>query len=266
MNKILTIESKENKLIKYIKALQKTSFAEKENAFTLEGERIIKEALCCELAIRASLFTSEFYEKNKEEDYFKKLLSRSEQSFFIKDNLLDKIRAVNTNPGILILVNKKLLSGGCGKISGNAAVYLDAVKDPGNLGAILRTALAFGVKEIMMTPDTVSVYNTKAIRSSAGAVFKLRLYGNAGPQDLEKLKHKGYSVYATSSHAQKSVTGHKIILPAVLVFGEEAGGISDEARGLSDIVLKLPLKENVESLNVSITAAIFLYEALRGSL
>ena len=262
------LKSKENPAVKYAKALHKTSFSEEENVFILEGVRIIEEAVKAGLQIKTSFFTEEFYGKNADKEYFKKLVEKSEKKYFVNDNILKNLSRVETNPGILVLINKKLITDNPDKISGNIIVYFDNIKDPGNIGTILRTSLAFGIKDIIFSQKTVSAYNDKLIRSSAGAIFKTNLYhvnsvGASGRSPLLELKNKGYKIYSTSSYAKTSVVDFDFKSPCVLIFGEEAGGVSGEIKNISDEILKLSLKEGVESLNVSVSAAIFMYEIAR---
>lgn len=258
-----TIKSKENPIIKYAKALHKTSFSEEENVFILEGVRIIEEAVNAGLEIKASFFTEEFYGENINKEYFKKLLDKSGKKYFVNDNILKSLSKVEANPGILVLIHKKLITDNSDTINGNIILYFDNVKDPGNIGTILRTSLAFGIKDIIFSQKTVSAYNDKLIRSSAGAIFKTKLYLDKNNQILKNLKNKGYKIYSTSSYAKTAVVDFGFKYPCVLIFGEEAGGVSGEIKNISDDILKLSLKEGVESLNVSVSAALFMYEIVR---
>lgn len=257
------LKSKENPIIKYAKSLHKTNFSEEENVFILEGIRIIEEAVRNNIKIKTALFTEKFHNDNINKNFFKRLLDKSEKKYFVNEKILRDISQVETNPGILVLAHKKLLLENPDKIKNKLSLYFDNIKDPGNTGTILRTSLAFGIKDIIFSSQSVSPYNTKLIRSSAGAVFKLNLYIDKNTHILKKLKNKGYNIYSTSSYAEKSVVGFETKYPCILVFGEEASGISDDIKKISDDILKLPLKEEVESLNVSVSAALFMYEIVR---
>ncbi|MFH1454682.1 MAG: RNA methyltransferase [Armatimonadota bacterium] len=255
------IQSKENKLIKYVKALHKTSFSRQENVIIIEGIRVVLEVLKCKIPLKAFFLTKDFYLKNRNEDYFQKLITGTEDTYLIDEKLLKHISQVETSSGFLLLAGVNLLKSGLGAVTGRIVACLDNIKDPGNLGTILRTSLAMGVKDIILSGGSVSPYNSKVIRGSAGAVFKLNIYLSEDLEDLKILKNKGYKVYSTSSHSKQSLADFKIEYPSVFVFGRESSGISGITEKISDAVLSLPLKENVESLNVSAACAVFLYEA-----
>lgn len=257
------INSKENKFIKYAKALHKTAFSEKENVFILEGARIIEEALRQTLKIKAAFFTEEFYSQNKKENYFQKILSVSPKNYYVSEKTLKSISQLETPAGLLILVQKKLFGVLAAEIKAPVIVYLDNIKDPGNMGTILRTALALGVKDVILSREAVNPYNPKVIRASSGAIFQLNLYSDKEREKIIELKNKGFKIYATSSHAASSVLNFKAQYPCVIIFGEEAKGVADDLKRVADNILKLPLKKNVESLNVSTAAAIFLYELMK---
>jgi TrmH family RNA methyltransferase len=147
-------------------------------------------------------------------------------------------------------------------LSGKFVLYLDSVQDPGNVGTILRSALAFGVKDVMLSTDCASPYNEKVIQSSQGAIFKLNLKIDSIPSDLIKAKESGYEIIASTLNDDSiglEEFKEKKIDKSVLVLGNEGKGISDDVLKLADIFIKIPIS-CIDSLNVAIAAGIILYE------
>ena len=142
------------------------------------------------------------------------------------------------------------------KALGNKIVYLDGVQDPGNVGTIIRTALAFGYDDVILSIDSASKYNEKTIVSSKGAIFKIIPRDNL---TLDQLKELGYYIIVTSLKGAipyKEVTRKDKF---VLVLGSEGQGVKEENILKADVVTKIAI-ENIDSLNVAIAGAILMNE------
>lgn len=143
------------------------------------------------------------------------------------------------------------------KEAGNLVIALDGIQDPGNAGTILRSALAFGFEEMLLSTDSIATYNDKFIRSTKGAFFHLPLKRVDLKEELLKRKKDGYQI------VNLDLTKNTIPLNAlerkakmVLVVGSEGQGISKEIKALADITVKIPMEETMESLNAAIAASI----------
>lgn len=145
---------------------------------------------------------------------------------------------------------------------GDFVVVLDRVQDHGNIGTIIRTASAFGIRDIVSTTSTLDVFYKKIISASRGRVFETRVQRYAsGSEAIAALKQKGYQVIATSPYA-RDIQSMAPLRPApvALVVGNESEGIADDIMRNADIVVQIPMSGQVESLNVGVATGISLYE------
>jgi TrmH family RNA methyltransferase len=139
-------------------------------------------------------------------------------------------------------------------------VFLEQISDAGNLGTILRSMIWFGFTALVLSPGCVDVYNPKAVRASAGAIFSARIYPDISlSQAVAILKPKGYSVAAAVSSGGLPLEKIKDKQQIMLVFGSEASGLSDSALKLVDLKVTIPSKSNMDSLNLAVSAGIMFY-------
>lgn len=203
------------------------------NEYLVFGEHLISEAL--KHAKIIDLYTSN---PNKE-------------GILISEDLMKSLNETVTSFDQLALIEKTNK-----KISSNKILVLEDVQDPSNVGALLRSALAFGFKKVIVSNKTADVYNDKAIRASQGALFALEIIRTDVYEALVNLKKQGYTIAATDLNGNDTL---KDIKKIALVLGNEGSGISDKVLKISD--LKLTIKtETVESLNVLVAGSILMYE------
>lgn len=161
--------------------------------------------------------------------------------------------------GILAVVQKpcwreeEVLAQKEGKV-----LLLDGIRDPGNLGTMIRTAEAAGVKAVYMSPDCVDLFNPKVIRSTMGSIFRVPVFSAELTAVIRRLTEKGTCVYATSLAAQKSFRDVDL-QSAGIIIGSEANGISDEVLRIVPEHIKIPMAGQVESLNAAVSAAILMF-------
>lgn len=141
---------------------------------------------------------------------------------------------------------------------GNKVVILDNVQDPGNVGTIIRTAIAFGFNDIFLSLDSVDLYNEKLIRSSQGAIFKANIRSINSIELISKLKQDDYKVYGTALDKASGLQSFERIDKVALVFGNEGQGVSKELLNVCDDNIFIEI-QGFESLNVAIAAGICLY-------
>jgi TrmH family RNA methyltransferase len=148
--------------------------------------------------------------------------------------------------------------------SGEGPIVVAAgLQDPGNLGTILRSAEAFGAAGIFLTEGTVSPYNSKVLRGSAGSVFRLPWLRISAAELIPLLRARGVRLLATSSHQGTPLPQISWTLPLAIFIGNEGAGLSRELTGQMDETLAIPQAAPVESLNAGVAASIVLYEAAR---
>ena len=154
---------------------------------------------------------------------------------------------------------------GCLHCTGSIFILLgENLNDPGNIGALIRTAAAAGANGVILTAGSVDIYNPKVLRAAAGAVLRLPIVTDADlAETIARLKEKNIPTYA--AHPRGSVTPYELDLRAdfCLLVGNESHGISDTAAELADTLVSLPMVNNTESLNASVAGSILMYEAVR---
>lgn len=142
-------------------------------------------------------------------------------------------------------------------------LVLAGVQDPGNLGTILRSAEAFGATGIVSLPGTVSAWNPKAVRASAGSVFRLPVIVANERNCFQELRQAGLKIVATTVHGAQPADLVDLASPVALVIGNEGSGISDDLLAQVDASITIPCPGPVESLNAAVAASVLLYEASR---
>ena len=237
MKEIIT--SKQNEKIKDIVKLSKQSEKEASQQFIVEGYHLL------EMALEAKVVLKVFTLKEIKD------LSSSIPQYIVTPEIMDKISSLKSPQGVLAICSMKKEKS----LSNDKILYLDDVSDPGNMGTILRTALAFGYKDIIVSKNSVSIYNEKVVQSSQGAIFKL----NVVKGDASTLKNlKDYEILATEIKGSVSLKEVKHQKKFVLVLGNESRGVSKEILDISHQRIRIDIKD-IESLNVAIAGAIAMY-------
>jgi len=139
-------------------------------------------------------------------------------------------------------------------------VLLDAVSDPGNVGAIIRTANAFGVNSVMLFGECADVYNPKTIRGTMGAIFRQKTVSMSLPS-LEALKNKGFVIIGSAPESGGTIVTKASFDNAIIAIGNEGRGLSEQIEKLCDDMVRIPIAPECESLNAAVAAAILIWEA-----
>jgi TrmH family RNA methyltransferase len=238
------ITSLDNKRIKNYAKLLNKKYRDEEGMFLVEGEHLVIEASKAGCLI----------EVIKCEDY--------EMDFDVTTTLVtyEVIKKLSNtlNPQKVIGVCKKLED----KEIGNKVLLLEDIQDPGNLGTIIRSSLAFNVHDIILSKNTVDLYNDKVIRSSQGMIFKVNVLRCDLVSKIGELKDKNYLILGTDvvdGVDVRSISVNKF----VLVMGNEGSGVSKEIKELCDKNLYINMNKDCESLNVGVATSILLYELNR---
>ena len=235
--------------ISFIQSLKQKKYRQKYNKFILEGDKIILEAI---KEARIS-FDSIFCLPEKLhlfEGYNVSLIE-------INAKTLDKISNLKTAPGILAVANIPTPIKASDIRINKMALYLDDIKDPGNLGTIIRTAEWFGVETIIASAETVELHNPKVIQASMGSFARMK-YVIA---DLKVLKDQQPNLKVVGSVlGGQNLYDYKPPFPLMLVIGNESRGISETILKLCDDLLEVPMavSSKAESLNAAVANAVFL--------
>jgi len=231
----------DNKNIKNIKKLNIKKYRDQESLFLVEGEHLVLEAYKCGLL--KTLIT-------REGSKFK----IDVETMYVSDNVLKFLSELET-PTVI---------GVCEKIKekeiGNKILILDDIQDPGNLGTIIRSAVAFNIDSIILSPNTVDLYNSKVVRASQGMLFNVNILKTNLNDFVLKLKNNNYKIYATYVNGGKSLKDIEKTEKFAIIMGNEGAGVKEELLNLADHYLYIEMNQLCESLNVGVATSIILYE------
>ena len=232
------ITSTKNPLIKELLELKKSSIKKQKQMFLVDGEDFI--FLAHEKKLLKMILTLSYQEKYDDIE-----------QIIVTKPILDKLSS-NVNSSSMIGVCSFFIQK---EIIGNKLIYLDGVQDPGNVGTIIRTALAFNYDGVILSSDTASIYNDKVISSTKGALFKIPLYLD---ENINELKDK-YCLVATSLHNALNYKEFKNRDKFILILGNEGQGVKKEIIEIASYNVKIPM-DNIDSLNVAIAGGILMNE------
>ncbi len=238
----MLITSINNQTIKELDKLKQKKYRDLEQKFLIEGEHLVEEAEKSGVLEKIILLENSEYPSKLEKIYVSK-------------NVMKKLSSLDTPPNIIGVC--KMLSK---KELGKKVLLLDDIQDPGNLGTIIRSSVAFNVDSIVMSLNTVDLYNPKVIRSTQGMIFKINLIKDDLERVIEKLKNENIPIYTTNVNGGENIKNINSTDSYGLIMGNEGNGVKDEISALADRKIYIPMNSKVESLNVSVAASILLYE------
>jgi TrmH family RNA methyltransferase len=183
----------------------------------------------------------------------------------IEPSVFKSIQGTETSQGVVALVQPREFSiNEILQRHNPLIVMLSQLQDPGNVGTILRVAEAFDASGCVATRNTVSIYNAKVVRASAGSVFRFPcVWGVESEQALSRMRAAGITIVGTSPLGDDSIETWDWRRPSAILIGNEGGGLTAEEMDMCDTVLRIPQNTAVESLNSAVAASIILYEASR---
>lgn len=258
-NKILT--SSQNPLIKQIRKLHRGKEREKQNLLLLEGTNLIKAACAVNYGLETVCCTLQWQENHLQ--LWPEILRLAARVELVSTEILQAI-ATTVNPdGIVATAPRK--TGQTPNIKTiKLGLAIDRLQDPGNLGTIIRTAVAAGVDGLWLSEASVGFDNPKVLRASVGEWFRLPMATGCNLQDLvTTCQQQGIQIVATLPQASKTYWSIDYNRPTLILLGNEGAGLSTEIIALAQEHIQIPLMSNVESLNVAISAALIVYEARR---
>ena len=238
-----------NELVKNTVKLQQKKYRNVEKKFLLEGYKSIREAFDADITLE-HVFVSK--NKIKEYEFCKDLLIEASEP------VLKKISTTDSTPEAVAIGIQKIFDIKDLK-NVQKVVLLENIKDSGNLGTILRSAVAFGADAVVLFGDCVDIYNPKTVRASVGNLWKLPIVQIKDIETFNKT-FKNFNKIATLPRSKNLLKNYKINLPAVVMFGSEADGLTDELIKLSDDSVKIEMSPMVESLNLATSVSVILYE------
>lgn len=239
----MTYTSIKNEKIKNLKKLNQKKYRDQEKLFLVEGYHLVEEAY--------------------KSGYLKKiiLLENTTCSFdvpqiFVSLEVMKYLSDVDSPQNIIGVVSKIEEK----EDIGNKILVLDDIQDPGNLGTIIRSSVAFGVDTIILSDKTVDLYNSKVIRSSQGMIFKINIIKKDLLEYVSKLKQEHYQILTTNVINGKNIKNLEKKEKICIIMGNEGNGVRKELTLLSDDIIYIKMNKNCESLNVGVATSIILYE------
>ena len=255
------ITSKDNTLIKHICKLKEKKYRNRYCEYVIEGVKLIKEAIEENEKIKMVVVCEKSIDSALMEKYLKSELQKLDY-VAVTENIFKLISDVENPQGILAIVEKHKETNKI-DLSKDFILALDDIQDPGNLGTIIRTADSANLTQILVSKGTVDSFSPKVIRSTMGAIFRVKVIECEDLADtLKKLKQEKYKVVVTSLDAKKMVYDLDF-QKSIVVIGNEANGVSKEILDLADEETIIPMIGKTESLNASVATGIILYEYIR---
>ncbi len=261
LDRLRRVSSRQNSLVKELRRAFHDGEPAADGSIAIESVRTIEEAIRSGLRFRAVFFAESAQPRAG------RLLpqfSANVEILLLPDDVFQSVVATETPQGVAALVRLKVH-----KLDDLLAapepliVAAAGVQDPGNLGTIIRSAEAFGAAGLLVGAGTVSPYNPKVVRASAGSLFRLPVVGVEFPAVLPALRDRGLKLLATSSHKGTAVEEADLTGGVVVMIGNEGAGLPKEIMRHVDGQIAIPHEANVESLNAGVAASIVLYEASR---
>jgi TrmH family RNA methyltransferase len=258
------ISSKDNECVKHIKKLKDKKYRDINKEFVIEGIKLIKEAIEEKAEIKKIVICDNCQNADIIPKQLMYEIARYE-CIYVTENIFKSISDVNTPQGILAIIGINATENEI-DYSQDIIVALDDIQDPGNLGTILRTVDSIGLNQILVSKGTADSYNPKVVRSTMGAIFRVKIIEceNLEKTLYEVQKHK-FQLVITSLQTQNSIYDIDYN-KKVIVIGNEANGVEQNIQKIADIKVKIPMIGKTESLNASVATGIVLYEYVRQKL
>lgn len=255
------ISSKDNEFIKDIKKLKDKKYRDMTKQFIVEGIKLIKEAI----EEKADIKQIVICDNCQNSDIIPKDLMYEIAKFeciYVTENIFKMISDVNTPQGILAIIGRTSTEAEI-DYTQDIIVALDDIQDPGNLGTILRTVDSIGLNQILVSKGTADAYNPKVVRSTMGAIFRVKIIECENLKNtLKEIKKHKFELITTSLQTENSIYDINYN-KKVIIIGNEANGVEQDIQDMSDIKVKIPMLGRTESLNASVATGIVLYEYVR---
>jgi len=236
----MVITNPKNDRIKEIKKLNQKKYRDISNLFLVEGEHLVLEA----------------YKKGKIKELIleqNESLSIDVPTLYVSSDVINNISELETPQKVLAV---------CYKLDeeeiGNRILILDGVQDPGNLGTIIRSAVAFNIDTIVLSNDTVDLYNSKVVRATQGLMFHINIIKRDLKTFIPSLKE--YKVLSTNVNGGKSIKTIDKLEKFAIIMGNEGNGVKEEINKMCDDFIYIDMNKKCESLNVAVATSIILYE------
>jgi RNA methyltransferase, TrmH family len=267
---VRVVESKQNARLKELRKALSSPGRGAGALVGIEGPKLIEEALRARLRVKTVFVaqgTDQVSDRTSERILETLSLPRETEILHLPKKLLDQALATETPQSIAALIEPPQWSWeqllGSRRNSVPLIIVLAGLQDPGNLGTILRSAEAFGATGVVSLPGTVSAWNAKAVRASAGSVFRMPLIVSEIAECIPRLHGAGLAIFAALSQGAQQAHSADLARPVALIIGNESNGVPGALAARADSTITIPFPGPVESLNAAVAASVLLYEASR---
>ena len=238
----MLITSLNNEHIKEILKLKEKKYRDLSNTFLVEGRHLVLEAHREKKIVELILEQDELFPLDT-------------NTLYVSSSVMKKLSDLSTPSNVMAVVEKL-----DEKPIGEKILILDNIQDPGNLGTIIRSAVAFNFDTIVLSPKTVDLYNPKVVRSTQGMMFHTNIIIREPVKFINELKKEGYKIVGTKVTNGVDVRESKTYSHFALIIGNEGKGMSEELSELCDEYLYIKMNDQCESLNAAVAASILMYE------
>ena len=261
MTNQIIITSKQNSVVKQVRKLHRSKERKKQNLLLLEGNNLIVSSINIGYAISYLFCTVKWKERHQQ--LWQKIIKQKIAVNLISEEVLTSISTTVNPDGVLAIAQRQPKP--IPKIENmTLGIIVERLQDPGNLGTIIRTSVATEVDALWLSQDCVDFDHPKVLRASVGEWFSLPI---KTIPDLEQVilqaKQNGIQIIATVPQSKQTYWDLDLTRPSLLLIGNEGNGLSPKIQSLADLQVKIPLANQVESLNAAIATSLILYEVTR---
>ena len=257
------ITSLQNPSVKKIVELREPKARRESGLIVIDGLREVSMALNAGVKLERVYYCPKFLNPKDHAAILEKISKSGAEILEASDAVFHKIAFGDRQEMVAVAKAPQSQMGQWTKIKNPLYIVLETLEKPGNLGAILRTAEAAGVSGVIVCEKKTDIYNPNVIRSSLGTVFTVAVTATSNEECLEFLRERRVVVAAAFPSAKKFYTQVDLSKPAAVILGSEGQGLTDFWDKAADEKIKIPLLGKVDSLNVSVSAAVIIYESLR---
>ena len=253
------LTSTKNQRIQHIRKLQRNAQTRRaEQCFVVEGVRLVEEALNFDWQPKYVIYTEDI--TNRGRKIIEQFQRENIETLLVSPHVLEAASDTQNPQGILAVLPIKSIA-----VPQNPKIFLilDGMRDPGNLGTILRTALAAGIDAVLLLPGTVDPFSPKVMRSGMGAHFKLPIHSMGWDAIQNLVDSLQLNLYLADSSSGESIYATRFTSPCAIIIGGEADGAGDQSHQLAIHKIHIPMPGQAESLNAAIAAALLMFEFVR---
>ena len=259
-----TITSKDNELIKHIRKLKDKKYRDESNEYVVEGVKLVEEAVKENAKIKQIIVCEDTTRTYEIPTHIMLEIAKYE-CIYVSDKIFNIITQVTNPQGIMAIIEKNAQDTQI-DYTQDIIVALDDVQDPGNLGTILRTVDSIGLNQIIVSKGTADAFNSKVVRSTMGAIFRIKIIEVEDlAQAIKEMRKHHFKLMVTSLQTKNSIYDIDFN-KKIIVIGNEANGVSKEIQDMADEKAKIPMLGRTESLNASVAAGVVMYEYVRQKL